>query len=253
MTDIIDFELVTIAAALSDAKPKNAEKVLALAMYYDATCDLTIDWDLVKTAGELSETNRNAAVQLMLTAVTCAAGQKCCGGGGGGEKEVKSSEEKAVVYGDGYYTDAQDPRKPNLRKHDGGNGQEYTAINGLVKVNPDSLYKCVSAEALFNDESCNLYVVVLNESGGMIPPFNARMITGGDGKAGTYDQLIDAPASPGSYFMGRDSKFDPKKAIGPIGAVVLNDDGKISSDWVYGLGLPAGEHVSFRISFAKRG
>lgn len=163
--------------------------------------------------------------------------------------DTPHSESKSVLYGQGgWYTDEYDPRTKTADKHSGGDGQRVTGVNVLVRTNPSSQYRAVSVETLLNDESCNVYVFE-NVNGAVVPAFNSRMVTGSsDGYK--YDNLVEAPSSPGSFFMGRDSKFWPP-AIGPIGAVIV-ENGKAVSDIVYGMGLSEGQHMSYRIVFERR-
>lgn len=246
----VDFDLVAIAANLSDAKPANAEKILALAVDCDVSCKMNINWDLVKVAGELSENNRNAAIQLLMSAVTCEKGEKCCGGGGvQPDERVGVGEEKAVHYGKKLYTDENDPRDPNSRGFSTGGDGKYNAVNVLVKVQPETKYRCTNVRTLFSDESCQVFIHIYNKKGVEISCDMARLITG-DGDA-QIDKLYEAGNPNCSFSMGREAKYYPP-SLGGCGGCVVNESGEIISDIVTSLGMPKGQHMSAYLVFQER-
>lgn len=203
-----------------------------------------IDWDLIKTAYDMHVTQPAAAETLL----TMALGMESHRKSGMGETP---EPDKSVFYGKGGYTDVNDPREPDCQSHQFDGAGKPLAIHLGVMVRPSSKYRCSRVELLQNDESCNVYVIVTNKSGGMVPSVNTRMITGWRESDTDYDSLIEAPASPGSFFMGRDSKFYPP-SLGPIGACVIDDSGNIDSDLVGSMGLSKGQHWSFRVYFQER-
>lgn len=205
---------------------------------------MQVDWGLVKQALEVAQINESAAEHILLQAV--------------GELEPMDGpltggaipEEKAVVYGRNGYTDEHDPRDLDCRSHAGKDG-DRAAIWLQVHVNPESRYRCTRVEAIFDDDSCNVYFFVMNHTGSMVPATGARLGSPYSGSASGFQNNWKAPASPDSIFMGPNSKFWPP-ALGPLAAFVVDELGNIDSDVVGSIGLPQGDHMSFRVMFTER-
>lgn len=190
-----------------------------------------VNWSSVKAAYTLSSSDEDAALTLLLKAIN-----------DGGPVQ---NPNVSVLYGNGgWYTDEFDPR---LQGANGFVQQDnyYVSVNTLVRTRPETRWRASVVATNVKDASANVYVSIS-------PSFltRTRMITGSTDGYG-YDQLINAPNSPGTFFMGRNSVYWPP-AIGPIGVVVLNAKGEIDSDVVYGLGLPAGQHCSYNVEFVER-
>lgn len=159
--------------------------------------------------------------------------------------------EKAVIYGKGGYTDPNDPRTPAMQKHEFDTNGKPIRVHGAVMVQPGTRYKCVLLDLIPHDESCQVYVDVQAKDGSLGSKTNARLLTGWRESATDYDRLYDAPASPGSFAMGREAKFYAP-ALGPCGAVMVDEDGRIDSDIAGSLGISQGQHMSFRVVFRER-
>lgn len=211
-------------------------------------------WKLVTTAVTLKDVNEKLALDLIIDAAKeagCCDDKKCCGGSCEGVTEEKPvvPTTASVLYGEGgKYTDANDPRDENARGHklDGG---KIESVNVLVRTKPGAKYKAVLVETLPLDESCTIYVSVQNKNGSLASVSNVRQTTGSvDGHG--YDDLYAAGNSKGEFFMGSDGKFYGQN-IGPYGVVVTDGQDNIISDFVYGLGLYNGQHVSYRVGFRE--
>lgn len=204
-----------------------------------------IDWVLVRQATAIEPTNQQAAELLLKQAMGCEPG--CCSG------EVTLVEkpvgEQAVIFGKGGFTGPGDPRTPACQRHETKDGKPI-AVHTAVLVQPQTRYRCTLVDLIPGDQSCQIYVEVFDRSGNAASKTNTRQLTGWS-ESTSYDELLDAPASPGSLPMGRGSKFWPP-ALGGSGACMVDGSGKIDSDIVGSLGLPAGEHVSYRVVFKER-
>lgn len=204
-----------------------------------------IDWELVKIALETKQVNESAAGLLLKQAMGCE--PTCC------DTPAESkpvAPEKAVIYGKDGYTYISDPRTPACQKHEFDNSGKPIAVHTAVLVQPDTAYKCVLVDLLPHDESCQVYVEVYDANGNAASKTNTRLLTGWSESA-KYDALYDAPASPGSFSMGREAKFWPPN-LGSCGAVVVDGSGRIDSDVVGSLGISRGTHMSFRVVFRAR-
>ena len=218
---------------------------------------MAVDWEIVKIALEASQTNEAAAEKLLLAALEqkgcngeCKPG--CCGSGST-EQEIPITAvtgEKAVVYGKGGYSDANDPRTPACRSHEYDKDGKPIAVHCGVLVQPQTRYRCVLLDLIPHDESCQVYVEVVGKDGSPQSKTNTRLLTGWS-ESTKYDALYDAPASPGNFAMGREAKFYPP-ALGACGAVVVDASGNIDSDIAGSMGISRGTHMSYRVVFRER-
>jgi len=145
-----------------------------------------------------------------------------------------------------------DVRSPNANHHDPAPGEsgDVKAVHLTVhKVGTqDRRYRCVGAQLLVDDDSCNIYVQVFSRLGTPIMA-DVRMGTGYSGNPDTFHDYI-VPGNPnGSFFMGPDSGFTPPN-LGPL-AVMIRDGGRTVSDTVGGMGLSRGQHMSYLIKFME--
>ena len=150
------------------------------------------------------------------------------------------------------HSDDVDPRAENAARHIPPPGQsgEVRAVHVTVhKQDPEvRKYACTNVRYLPNDDSCNIYVQVLNKQGTPVM-VDARMGTGYSGNKNSFDSW-NPPGNPnGSFFMGPDSGFEPPN-LGPC-AVFVVDQGYIVSDVVGSMGLSRGQHGSFYVVFKE--
>lgn len=192
---------------------------------------MTVDWEIVKQALELSQYNELAATALLQTAF----------GEGGG------SSEQSVVYGRYGYTDELDPRDLDCRSHQFTDGKP-TGIHLQVHVNPMKRFRVKRVELLQDDTSANVYFVGnIYPKGGV----NAQLGSPYEGKDRGFHDRWEAKASPNAIPMGKNSVFfDPN--LGPYAAFLADDLDNIISDVVGSIGLLRGQHWSFRIYFEER-
>lgn len=212
-----------------------------------------IDWVLVKQAAAIEPTNAQAAELLLKQAMGCDTEQAGCAPGccGGNVTLVeKPSTEQAVIFGKGGFTGPGDPRTPACQKHATDNSGKPVAVHTAVLVQPNTRYRCTLVDLIPGDQSCQIYIEVYDRAGNAASKAGTRQLTGWS-ESTDYDELLDAPASPGNLPMGRGSKFWPP-ALGGSGACIVDGAGNIDSDIVGSLGLPAGEHVSYRVVFKER-
>ena len=211
---------------------------------------MTVDWNIVRIAVDMSQTDELSAIKLLQAALVdnsqCKA--RCCGGGESAPNVGQS--EKAVVYGKGGYTDAGDPRSPSCQRHEFDGSGKPIAVHTAVMVRPQSLYQCTLVDLIPGDESCQIYIEVYDRNGNPDSKDGTRQLTGWS-ESEKYDELLSAPASPGNLPMGRGSKFWPP-ALGGSGACIVNEHGEIDSDIVGSLGLSKGQHMSYRVAFRAR-
>lgn len=176
---------------------------------------------------------------------------KCDNQTGGSTGQPTPTPDQATFYGKDGVTDSGDPRQTNARSHATGPDGRPTAVWLTVLTQPSKRFDTAYVEFLPHDESCNIYVTVFDSKAQPLPLNNVRMITGWQESATSFDKLIDAPGSPGNFFMGSDAKFYPP-SLGPLAVCVLDDQGNIDSDIVGSMGLPNGNHGSYRVTFVER-
>lgn len=208
-----------------------------------------IDWKVVRYAADLATTDEKLALTL-LTNLVMGANQ-----GTGGQVIVPTPEpDRDVIYGRSvnglFFTDGNDPRDLDCRSNSSGSGKP-TSIHLQVHSKPDRRFKIIRTELLQEDESCNVYFSVTNKQGALLPAFGARLGSPYNNKDGGYDDQWQAPASPESIPMGRDSKFWSPN-LGPYAAYLIDSNGQIESDICGSIGLLGGQHWSFRIHFQER-
>lgn len=215
-----------------------------------------IDWVLVRQAAAIEPTNALAAELLLKQAMGCDTEKPGCGGcepgccGGNVTLVEKPTTEQAVIYGKGGFTGPGDPRTLACQKHQTDNSGKPIAVHTAVLVQPSTRYRCTLVDLIPGDQSCQIYIEVYDRAGNAASKAGTRQLTGWS-ESTSYDALLDAPASPGHLPMGRGSKFWPP-ALGGSGACIVDGAGNIDSDIVGSLGLPAGEHVSYRVAFRER-
>lgn len=211
-----------------------------------------IDWTQVKAAVEVSEINEKAAEMLLFDAI----GEIEGGGDSGGATINTPGAESAVIYGrtsGAYpkgYTDPADPRDADCRYHGKEDGKP-DAVWLQVNVHPERRFKCVRVELLQEDESCNVYLIATNRAGAMVPATGFRLGSPYNNSEHPYKDEWKAPASPANIPMGHDSRFTPND-LGPYAGYIVDSGGAVISDIVGSMGLPNGQHMSYRIYMQER-
>lgn len=191
---------------------------------------MTVDWELIKQALEVKQINERAAIGLLFAAM---------------DHVDEVGEEVAVVYGKDGYSDLADPRDPDCRD----DKPDHVWLQ--AHINPDAEYRIKRIELIQEEQSCNVYFVVMNADGAMMPVMGARLGSPYSGSDKNFKSTWKAPASPDSIFMGPDSKFW-NHDLGPLAGFLTDTSGKIISDVVGSMGLREGKHCSYRLYFERR-
>ena len=196
---------------------------------------------LEKLLKQIEETAANSDQSLVLGALLFQLRSEIAGSSGSvsGDKPVQVQK---VDYGKGGYTDANDPRAENARRH-GADGQPVDACWLIVHADPAKQYRCKSVRVIGEMEAGGKHIVTVTGAGSN----DVILATGYNGSAGSYDQRI--VHTPGQELV-LDGHGQPPN-LGSY-AVFLQRNGEIVSDEVGSLMLPFGHHIGAFIEFAER-
>lgn len=202
----------------------------------------TVTEQLEKLFNQIEETAAKSDQSVILGALLFQLRSGLIGASGstGGASFVAT--QKAVDYGKGGYTDANDPRSENARRH-GAEGQSVDACWLIVHADPAKQYRCKHVSVVGEMEAGGKHIVTVTCAGSN----DVILATGYNGSADGFDQRI--VHSPGQDLILDGHGFPP--ALGPY-AVFLQRNGQIVSDVVGSLMLPFGHHICYFIEFAER-
>lgn len=151
--------------------------------------------------------------------------------------------ETPVIYGRDSFTNVNDPRAQNARRH-WSNGGKVLAVHLQVHVLPDKPYRVTDVKLIDeNDAGGNHYARVLQTSGS-----ERVALFMGYGGGLDFDGHLDH--APGQEVI-IDGDFNPPD-LGPLAIALIDKDGNIISDVVASLGLPFRHHVCYEMTFDKR-
>ena len=151
--------------------------------------------------------------------------------------------EEAIVYGHNSFTNVNDPRAQNARRHWSNNGK-VLAVHLQVHVLPDKPYRVTDVKLIDENEAGgNHYARVLQQGG------SARVgLFMGYGGGLDFDGHLDH--APGQEVI-IDGDFNPPD-LGPLAIALIDEQGNIISDVVASLGLPFRHHVCYEMTFSRR-
>lgn len=151
--------------------------------------------------------------------------------------------EEPVVYGRNSFTNINDPRAQNARRHWSNNGK-VLAVHLQVHVLPDKLYRVTDVKLIDENEAGGNHYACVFQQGG-----SARVgLFMGYGGGLSFDGHLDH--APGQEVI-IDGDFDPPD-LGPLAIALIDDQGNIISDVVASLGLPFRHHVCYEMAFSRR-
>lgn len=195
-----------------------------------------INWDLLALAVELHKRGSDKTAEAVLADAL--------------DLMVPNSDDVDVPiidgrfkdYGVNGYTDSNDPRQPSAQRH--SVDRPHSSIHTTVHQMREADYRVVSVEAYGEPDSRGggRHVAYVTTPIG----FNGSVVlaTGYKGIPTDFDDYI-------KHVPGQEVVIDGKFSLPNLGplAIFLMDGNRIVSDVVGNLGLPDGDHMSFKIVF----
>lgn len=197
----------------------------------------SVDWELVSVASDMEKRGLVESAMKILTAAIIVDSNTTV-------EDTLSPEINGELhaYGLNGYTDALDPRDLSAKRH--STDRPHSSVHTIVYQLPNVKYKVKRVEAYgpVDTRGGGRHVAYVSTPASFMG--SVILATGHKGNPNDFDQEI-------SHSIGQEVVIDGKFTVPNLGplAIYLKEGGKRVSDVVGNLGLPDGDHFSYRIIF----